>query len=179
MNLVFWGEEHQCGTKAYMMAVAEMLRLLGEPTELRVGRFVQKDSISLGICDCKTGLSGRKRHFLWHSDLTVVCLKKKKSCIDAFFQKDFHVTQNMMFLLGGYECEDGADAKYLERVYRVTPERIVVIPYNSRFCQAFAQGRSDAFIKKEFEIPTSRAEEQFVHSLESASVRMMCLLRQD
>lgn len=173
MNLVFWGEEKLCGTNVYMLAVAEMLRLLGEPAELRVGRFVSKGSSALGICDCKTGLSGKKRHYLWHSDLTVVCLKRKKSCVDAFFQKDFHVAKNMMFLLNGYECEEGVDANYLERVYRIAPEQIVVIPYNSRFYDAFERGRYDAFIKREFGSPTSEAEAQFVRSLECAAVHMM------
>lgn len=173
MNLVFWGEEYSCDTNVYMQAVAEMLRLLGEPVELRVGRFVQKGSGTLGICDCKSGLSGKKRHYLWHSDLTVVCLKQKKACVDSFFQKDFHVAKNMMFLLSGYECEEGVDAKYLERVYRVTPEQIAVIPYNSRFYYAFDRGRSDVFMKREFDMPSGEAEMQFMHSLECAAVHMM------
>lgn len=177
MNLVFWGEEYPCDTKVYMQAVAEILRLIGEPAELRLDRFVQKESDTLGICDCKSGLSGKKRHYLWRSDLAVVCLKQKKACIDSFFQKDFHVAKNMMFLLSGYECEEGMDAKYLERVYRVMPEQIVVIPYNSRFYDAFERGMSDAFIKREYEMPSSEAEVQFMHSLEHAAIRMMNQLR--
>lgn len=176
MNLVFWGEEYLCDTNVYMLAVAEMLRLLGEPAELRVGRFVQKGSSALGICDCKAGLSGRKRHYLWQSDLTVVCLKQQKVCVDNFFQKDFHVAKNMMFLLSGYECEE-VDAKYLEQVYRVAPEQIVVIPYNSRFYHAYDCGRSDAFIRREFKAPSSVAEAQLIQSLERAVARMMYQLR--
>lgn len=173
MNLVFWSKEHQSGTNAHMMAVIAMLRLLGEPLELRIGRFVQKGSKALGICNCKTGLSGRKRHYLWQSDLTIVCLKQKKECIDAFFQKDLHLAKNMMYMLSGYECEEGADARYLERMYRVAPEQVIIIPYNSRFYQAFAKGRSEAFIKKEYEMPTSGENEQFVRNLACAVTRMM------
>lgn len=173
MNIVFWGRERQNDTTVHMMAVAAMLYLLGEPIKLCAAGFVSPDSGMLGICECKAGLSAQKRHFLWDSDLVVVCLQQKKSCVDAFFAENFHLAKNIVFLLGGYACEEGIDAAYLERIYRVAPEQLVVIPYSNGFRQALKRRRCEAFLKKELKSPTSGAEEQFVHSVRIAAIRIL------
>lgn len=173
MNLVFWGKEHQSGTTAHMMAVTGMLRALYGKESVVTGRFLQKTGTKLALCDCGTGLRGRRRHFLWHADLVVVNLKRKKCCIEQFFEEDFHIAKNMIFLLGGYDCEEDADIAYLRRVYRIEPEQAIVIPYNSAFYQALERGESDAFIARELGAPTSLANEQFVRSVQRAVIRMM------
>jgi len=78
-----------------------------------------------------------------------------------------------MFLLDGYDGGEDAGMAYLKRVYRIEPEQVIVIPYNSAFYQALKSGKSDAFIARELLAPTNLANEQFVRSVEAAAVRMM------
>lgn len=176
MNLVFWGKEHQSGTTAHMMAATGMLRALYGKESVVTGRFMQKEGTKFALCDCGTGLNGRRRHFLWHADLVVVNLRQKKCCIEHFFEEDFHIAKNMVFLLGGYDYEEDADIAYLRRVYRIEPEQAAVIPYNSAFYQAVQKGKSDAFIARELCEPSNMANEQFVCSVQTAVARMMIRL---
>lgn len=173
MNLVFWGKEHQSGTTAHMMAVTGMLRVLCGEESVVTGRFIPENKAKFAVCDCGTGLKGKRRHFLWHADLVVVNLKPRKHCIEHFFEEDFHIAKKMMFLLDGYDGGEDAGMAYMKRVYRIEPEQVIVIPYNSAFYQALERGKSDAFIARELCTPTNLANEQFVYSVERAAVRMM------
>lgn len=173
MNLVFWGKEHQRSTTAHMMAVTGMLRALYGKDCVVTGRFVQKNGTKFAVCDCGTGVRGRRRHFLWNADLVIVNLKRKKSCIAHFFEEDVHVAKNMMLLLGGYDFEEDADIAYLRNTYRVEPEQMAVIPYNNAFYQALEKGESDAFIAKELCAPSNLANEQFIGSVRAAVFCMM------
>lgn len=173
MNLAFWGREHQSGTTAHMMAVTGMLRALCGEKSVVTGRFLSENKAKFAICDCGTGRKGKRRHFLWHADLVVVNLKPDKRCMEHFFEEDFHIAKNMMFLLDGYGCEEDVDTAYLKRIYRIEPEQVTVIPYNSAFYQALWKGKSDAFIARELLAPTNLANEQFVRSVETAAVRIM------
>lgn len=179
MNLVFWGREHQSGTTAHMMAVTGMLRVLCGEESVVTGRFIRENKAKFAICDCGTGRNGRRRHFLWHADLVVVNLKPGKRCIEHFFEEDFHIAKNIMFLLDGYDGGEDAGMAYLKRVYRIEPERVTVIPYNSAFYQAMERGKSDAFIARELLAPTNLTNEQFIRSVETAAVRMMDGLNYD
>ncbi len=176
MNLAFWSREHQSGTTAHMMAVAGMLRALYGEGSVVTGRFIKEDRAKFALCDCGTGLKGRRRHFLWRADLAVVNLRQKKCCIEHFFEEDFHVAKNMVFLLGGYDCEEDADIAYLRRIYRIEQEQAVVIPYNSAFYQAMTKGKSDEFIARELCAPSNMANEQFVYSVQTAVAHMMIRL---
>ena len=179
MNLVFWGEEHRCSTTAHMMAVLGMLHVLSDNQKIVTGRFLHGNSNVLAVCDCGTGLKGRKRYYLWHADLVVVCLKQRRACIDAFFQENLHVARNMVFLLGGYEREEYVDKEYLRCVYRIEPDRMVEIPYNNEFYHAIAQDKCDVFIRNEAKRPTNLANEQFIDSVQLAAVRIMQHLKND
>lgn len=173
MNLVFWGQERHSGTTAHMMAVTGMLRALCGEECVVTGRFIREQPDMFALCDCGTGLKGRRRHFLWHADLVVVNLKQENGCVEQFFEENFHIAKNLMFLFGGYDCEENADMAYLNRIYRIESERIGIIPYNSEFGQAIENGVSDVFIAKELCAPTSYANEQFIRSLQTAVTRMM------
>lgn len=173
MNLVFWGQEHQCGTTFHMAAVTGMLRALCGNECVVTGRFLKKSEEKFAICDCGTGFEGRKRHFLWTADLVVVNLRPQRECVEDFFDENFHITTNMMFLLSEYDGSEKIDAEYLNRVYRIAPEQIGMLPYNSEFCQAMEMGVSDAFVARELILPTNYKNEQFVYRLQTVVNRMM------
>lgn len=171
MNLIFWSREHQSGTTVHMRAVTGMLRVTAPDMQIITGRFLHNQSQMLAICDCGIGTGGRKRHLLWHADLVVVNLRRNKACVDKFFMEDFHIAQNMMFLLSGYE--DEIDASYLERVYRVSSEQIVEIPYCNEFCQAMSKDLCEHFLQTQLYAPTDTINDRFVRSVQMASDRIL------
>lgn len=173
MNIVFWDGACQRDTSVHMIAVAAMLRLLGVSVEIGMGNLVPADNEILRIWEYKKEISEKDRKFLQKNDLIVACLQQKKACVDAFFEENYFPAGNRMILLGGYEQEEGMDKAYLERMYRVVPEEIAVIPYNNNFWQAWKRRRCLAFLKKELKSPTSGAEEAFVRSVRLAAVRIL------
>ena len=172
MNLVFWGKEHQSGTTANFVVVAAMLRMLYGDGYVLKGRFLHSTHEVLAICDCGTGLTGRKRHFLRRADLVIVNLKASKACIDSFFQNAFCLTSNRVYVLTGYECEEKY-VSYLMQNYRVERERIAWMPYNNVFQCAMERDSIETYIKKEWRQPSCLANEQFIDAAEKLVARIL------
>ena len=179
MNLVFWGREHAGGTTAHMVAVTGMLRALCGEECVVTGRFLREDTGKIAVSDCGTGFSGRRRHFLWHADLAVVNLRSKKESIARFFAEDFHVARRTMFLLEARDGEEGVDAEYLCRMYRIPSERAAVIPYNPAFAEALRRGAGERFIRKQHTEPVTFENEQFIRSVKRVADRMLRLAGED
>ncbi len=177
MNLVFWGKEHPSVITAHMMAVTGVLRASYGEAGVVVNRFLPENSARIALCDCGTGQKGRRRHFLWHANLTIVNLKPDRVCIEHFLESDFHIAKRMMFLLEGYDCEADAAMAYMQRTYRIEPERMALIPYNGAFYEALAKGKSDSFIARELCAPENFTNEQFIRSVQTAAARMLCQVR--
>lgn len=175
MNIVFWGEEGRSGTTAHMLAVSVMLALRYPHIEPNAVSL-HKEQANYRILDCGTGLDMRKRRMLWHADLVVVNLKQEKACIENFFREHFHIAKNVMYLLDGSNCEIGIDHAYLERMYRVEPEQMAVIPFNNEFYQALLQGKSADFIERENRMPRNLKNEEFICVLREVTDAMVrCL----
>lgn len=174
MNVVFWGEERGSGTTAHMFAVAGMLAAMCPEMKIAIGASVEKERAAIRFYDCGTGLTGRKRRMLKHADLVVVSLRQESACMERFFQWDFHISGNILFLLGGYAGEREAGRAHLERLYRVEPERIGEIPFNNEFYLALLQGKSSSFIRREYRKSGNGTNELFIRELKKAAV---CILR--
>lgn len=170
MNLAFWGEARQSDTTAHMMAVAGMLRALCGEKRVVTGGFLRGDTEKFACCDCGAGKKRKHRHFLWHADLAVINLRQCD--MDYFFAEDFHIAKNMMFLVGGGRETDAALAR-LRYVWRAEPERAAWIPYNSAFYQALSKGKSDAFIAREFRVPSNLANEEFLCRIQTATLQIL------
>lgn len=165
MNIVFWGEEPHSGTTAHMLAAAGMLSAICPQAEIVIGRSPHGSREVFHFYDCGTGRSRRIQHMLWHADMVFVNLRQERTCIERFFQEDFHIAKDMSFLLAGFDRAVGADRVFLERVYRVEPEKIGVISYNNGFYRAMQQGRSSSFIEREYRMPENADNEQFIREL--------------
>ena len=110
---------------------------------------------------------------MWNADIAVVNLKAKRRNIGRFFDEDFHIAKNMMFLLGGCHKEDGVDASYLHRIYRIEPERVIVIPYNAAFAEAIGQETAMRLSNAKQAAPTTLLNEQFIGSVRQVAVRLI------
>ena len=169
MTIAFWGESHRCNTTTHMQAIVDILSVMCQDAGIVAGAF-RGSGAEYCFLDCGMGLSVKKRHVLFHADLVVVNLRQEHACIRRFFEENPYMTRVCMaretlFLLEGYEGEAGIDSGYLERVYRVEPERICVLPYNNEYHLALAQGKSRAFIEREYREGTIW-NEQFMNELQ-------------
>lgn len=173
MNVVFWGEEHGSGTTAHMFAVAGMLAVMCPKMKIAIGASSKEEQAAMHFYDCGTGLTRRKRRMLWHADLVVVSLKQESACIERFFQRDFHIAKNILFLLGGYASEAETGRAYLERVYRIEPERIGTVPFNNEFYLALLRGKSSSFIQREYWNSRSENNEQFIWELKKTAAYIL------
>ena len=173
MNIAFWGEEHQCGTTAHMLAVMGMLSLFYPQARIRAEGPGQPGDLAFRFYDCGTGLTGRRRQILRGSDLAVINLRQEKACIERFFSEHFHISGKLFFLLEANAHTVGADERYLERMYRVAPEQIGVIPFNNDFYCALSRKRGMAFVKREGVMPKSAVNEQFITALRATTSRMV------
>lgn len=178
MNIAFWGEEHQCGTTAHMLAVMGMLSVLYPQARIRAEGPRQSGSLAFRFYDCGTGLTGRRRQILREADLAVINLRQERACIDRFFSEHFHISGKLFFLLEANAHTVGADEKYLEWAYRVAPEQIGVIPFNNDFYCALSRKRGRAFVKREGVMPNSAVNEQFIRALRATTDRMVNCARE-
>lgn len=165
MNIVFWGEEHGCGTTAHMLAVAGMLSVLCPHVEVAIGALPGSPRVAFHFYDGGTGLTLRRQRMLRAADLVVVNLKPERACVEDFFLEHSHIAKNKLILLGNYYKGTGVDCGYLEHFYRVEPERVGEIPYNGGFYQALLHRKADAFIRCEADNPNSLRNEQFLNEL--------------
>lgn len=173
MNIAFWGEEHQSGTTAHMLAVMGMLSVLYPRSPVRAEGPAQEGDLAFRFYDCGTGLTGRRRRIMHTADLVVVNLKQEKACIERFFSEHYHISRALFFLLEADAHAVGADERYLERTYRIEPEQIGMIPYNNGFYCALRQKRGMAFVRREGVMPGNAANEQFIQALRAVTGRMV------
>ena len=169
MRIAFWSEVHRCNTTTHMQAIVDMLSIMCPDTQIAT-RAESESGAEYRFLDCGTGLNARKRHVLFHADLIVVNLRQEHECIRHFFEENSYMarlcmTKEILFLLGGYECEAGIEPAYLERVYRVAPERIYMIPYNNEYQLALALGKNRPFLEREYREGTIQ-NEQFINELQ-------------
>lgn len=188
MTVAFWGEVRHSGTTTHMQTIADFLAIMYADSAVVLdgnihqkvcpggaADFVQKNFIQ--VVDCGTGLSSRTRRILNRADLIIVSLRQEYACIRNFFENNPYMVQarmskDMLFLLGGYECEPGIDASYLARVYRVEPESVSVIPYNNEYYYAIERGKGRAFIEREYQNGTIR-NERFMRELRKITTQIV------
>lgn len=165
MNIVFWGEEHGCGTTAHMLAVAGMLSVLCPRADIGIGALPGGRRAAFHFYDGGAGLTERRLRMLRAADLVVVNLRPDKACVEHFFGEHRHIAKNKMILLGNYDEDARINCAYLEHFYRAEPEQIGGIPYNNGFYQALLHQRTDAFIRRECDCPGSLRNEQFLNEV--------------
>lgn len=149
MNIAFWSEEHQSGTTTHLRAITEVMSVLCPKQKLMSGGTLSGGDGEIHFFDCGSGFSARKRHVLWHADLVVVSLRRERRCVEQFFMQDFHISDRLIYLLGGYPQKEAVDRRYLERVYRVDPEYIGEIPFCNGFYDALQKGAGEAYLRRE------------------------------
>lgn len=166
MNIVFWGEARQCGTTANLIATVGALSAICPYRTSGIGRGAETvmDKYEFHFYDGGSALTERKRRMLRRADLVVVNLREETSCLERYVCMDWHLARRTLILLGSY-CGDVKVSKaYLERVYRIPQEQVIVIPYNNEFHHAMLKNRGRTFVEHEAVAPANQKNERFVEA---------------
>lgn len=127
----------------------------------------------LCFLDCGSGLDARTRRILKQSEIVVVNLRQEEKELHRFFLEEARFLPGSRILLGNYCGESRFDRTYLERVYRVEPERILVLSENTEFDYARACGRMAGFVSRENRKPGSLRNQMFLEELKAISQSLL------
>lgn len=164
MNIVFWGETRQCGTTANLIATVGVMSAICPQKTTCIGKEANttEGKPEFHFYDGGTGLTERKRRMLWNADLVVVNLREDTACLERYVCADWHLARRTLVLLGSYCGDAEANRAYLERVYRIPREQVIVIPYNNEFHHAMLNKSGRTFVERESLAPANQKNERFV-----------------
>lgn len=164
MNIVYWGETRQCGTTANLIATVGALSAMCPQRTARIGRGAgaATEKCEFHFYDGGSGLTERKRRMLWHADLVVVNLRADEESLERYVCTDWHLARRTVLLLGSYCGDAEANRAYLERVYRIPREQVIVIPYNNEFHHAMLNKSGRTFVEHEALAPANQKNERFI-----------------
>lgn len=171
MNIVFWGETRQCGTTANLIATVGALSATCPQRTFGIGKDANTAAkkYEFHFYDGGSGLTERKRRMLWHADLVVVNLREDAACLERYVCTEWHLARRTLIFLGSYCGDAEANRAYLERVYRIPREQVIVIPYNNEFHHAMLNKSGRMFVERESLAPANQKNERFVGAFEEAA----------
>ncbi len=134
-----------------------------------------EDKVREKLCfiDCGSGMDDKKRKILKQAEIVVVNLWQDEREIHRFFLEEARFLPQSLILISNYCSQSRLDKKYLERVYRAEPERIMVISENTEFDYASARGRAMNFVSRENRTPGSLRNQRFLEELKVISQSLL------
>lgn len=123
--------------------------------------------------DCGSGLDACKRHILSQADMIVVNVRQREEELNRLFLEHRCLLAKSMVLVGNYCEQSEISRRYLEHMYRIEPEHLGVVSYNSEFYQACLRGRVRHFVKSRQDHPGCMRNSLFIRELEQFAQRLM------
>lgn len=123
--------------------------------------------------DCGSGLDACKRNILSQVDMIVVNVRQREEELNRLFLEHRSLLAQSMILVGNYCEQSEISRRYLEHMYRIEPERLGVISYNSEFYQACLRGRVRHFVKSRQDHPGCMRNSLLIRELEQFARRLM------
>lgn len=170
-KIVFWSEKSDSGTTCNMYAVAAVLALKYhyKMTAEKQGKiFLSDGKIMLTIVDCGAGMGLYAKKQLESADLIAVNFRQVPHMLDFLFTDYAGISDRLVYFISSYHKDSIYHKKYIYRYYRITPERLGVIPYNPEFQMACSRGRAAAYVRGKDSLDTTDRREYFFEELERA-----------
>jgi len=98
------------------------------------------------MIDTACGCSSSSQEIIQEAKLTVILLPSIKEMVDEFFQTETEYRHNSFFILNNYKETSSCTPEDLNKVYKISKERIGVIPYDSAFEQAMREGTTVSYL---------------------------------
>lgn len=202
MKIAFWSEAGHSGTTSNMLAVAAMISAISPESRVflqsleKSGKTAEKGERRIGhaergrVCacrteeeesagnryiflDCGTGMDPCKRHILLEADMIVVNVRQCREELNSLFLEHRSMLAQSMVLVGNYCEQSEISRRYLERMYRIEPERLGIVSYNSEFYQACLRGRVRHFVKSRQDCPGCMRNSLLIKELEQFAHRLL------
>lgn len=116
-------------------------------------------------CGCKKDIWTKK--MLQEADIVVVNFKQSPRALDDFFLNHVNISDKICYFVGSYQKESIYNKQNLQRMYRIEPEKIGVIPYSAEFQLACQRGQLDKFMKGKGKLYQSENKRYFFQELEN------------
>lgn len=201
MKAAFWAAERGVGTTSNMLVLASLLsseylcrcvrapaKKAYPPAHSKKERSVRQPAGNDGFLfiDCGNRQDQHTREILRQADLVVANLHQNTDLMNFFMLCDIHISKNIYFLISGHIGQTESTKRQLTYSYRIMPEQMGMIPYNSEFRQAFLTGGLDRFVKANrsqmqpernhyFFRELAGISHMFVKELEKKQLNKLCL----
>lgn len=166
-KIVFWSEKSDSGTTSNMKAVAAMLAFKYQMVCRQSGVIILSNGERIvTITDCGAGMGIHARKQLEGADLIVVNFRQIPHTLDFLFTGYTGISKKIVYFISSYQKNSLYNKNYIYNYYRITPERLGVIPYNPEFQMACSRGRAAAYVKGKENLDTTDRRAYFFEELE-------------
>ncbi len=172
MNIVFWGAQEYCYVSVCTEVIATMIGMLYPDLKIARGTEKRQQAKQARLWIARGGMAFDRRMF-GRADLVVVCLPQDAESVARFMREYPVVLHKTFFLLHGLKGEGTIGVREMEHTYRVSVDNCGVFEATADFYMAAKQGRSRAFVEKEFKKPHSLRNEQLMEQLMQMTERMI------
>lgn len=122
--------------------------------------------------DTETNQNLSSNIILSHSDLIVVNLPQDEEQLAVFFQENQSIQEKAVYLIGGYQEGTSCNMSYICREYKISRDRIGIIPYNLELEEAMSNGHLLQFLNRNYFQAEDRENEYLIRYAKRA-VRMI------
>lgn len=95
--------------------------------------------------DCGGRTDDWAKEQMREADLIVVNFRHNWNDFDRFFSKQRAFADKLVYFIGNYKEENINKKARIEKIYRIEPHKLAVIPYNPEFEQACRMGKADCY----------------------------------
>lgn len=188
MKIVFLGGKRNSGTTSNLSAVAGMLSVLcpglafviytRKGTRKRVRKETpqtERAEAENRICliDFGSYAAIGKSRLIDEADLVIINMRQNDPMFPDFYFYEKQMGARVFLLMGAYSGQTKSQRSLLENYYRVAPERIGMIPYNSEFAYAATNGSARKFVQNRYRNPGSVDNERFLTELKNFSMLLL------
>lgn len=116
-------------------------------------------------CGCKKDIWTKR--MLQEADIVVVNFKQAPRALDDFFLRHVNLSDKTCYFIGAYQKESIYNKRNIQRMYRIKPEQIGIVPYSAEFQLACQRGKLDRFMKNKGKLYQSESKRYFFQELEN------------
>lgn len=135
--------------------------------------------MDFSFIDCGCEQDEWTREQMKQADLVVVNFRQSAQVLDHFFAKQPDIACKTIYFISSYQKDSIYNKKNINRIYRIAPEKLGVVPYNPEFQLACNLGRVDKYMKGKKTLLPTEMRDYFFAELERAVQILMESLEED
>ena len=135
--------------------------------------------MDFSFIDCGAGQDEWTKNQMKKADLVVVNFRQSSKGLDHFFASQQELAGKTVYFISSYQKDSIYNKKNINRIDRIAPEKLGVVPYNPEFQLACNLGKLDKYMKGKKTLLPTDMRDYFFEELEHAVQVLMQNLTQD